>query len=213
MIGVGGGRNCHVRPSPNGHQIAYDSDRYGGRAVYVAESDGTIVRRVSGAGYAELPSWSPDGRFLAFVRGEPLRTKVWNLWVRDMRTSGFRRLTSFRSGQTWTASWFPDSRRVAFTHDNQLIVLDITNGRTRTFRSPVRGSAVRTPAVSPDGRRVIFQVTDDGPWLLDMRTGAMQPLLDDPTAEEFAWTPLGNRVAYHSHRDGAWRIWIASVPS
>jgi len=209
---VAGGSNFHARPSPDGSRIAFDSDRDGQRAVYVAASDGSRIQRVSGAEYAELPSWSPDGAFLAFVRGEPRRPRVWNLWIRDLRTSAFRRLTAFRSGQTWTAAWFPDGRRVAFTHDDLLIVLDITDGRSQTFRSPTGGSAVRTPAVSPDGQRVIFQVTRSGVWLLDLRTRAMRQVQDDKTAEEFAWTPDGTHVAYHSHRDGDWRIWIAPVP-
>ena len=48
-------------PSPDGKQIAFDSDRDGTRGVYVADADGQRVRRVSGEGYAAVPSWSPDG--------------------------------------------------------------------------------------------------------------------------------------------------------
>jgi len=210
---VAGGANYHARVSPDGRQIAFDSDRYGGRSVFLAQIDGSNIRRVGGPGYAELPSWSPDGKWLAFVRGEPGRSRVWNLWVRNMQTSRMIRLTSFRTGQTWTGSWFPDSRRVAFSHDDQLTVTDITNGQSQVYRSPKKGSAVRTPAVSPDGLRVIFQVTRSGAWVLDLRTRTMKPVLDDdPTAEEFAWDPSGSRVAYHSKRGGEWRIWIVSVP-
>jgi len=204
--------NYHARVSPDGRQIAFDSDRYGVRAVYVAQIDGSSIRRVSGPGYAELPSWSPDGKFLTFVRGEPWRQTVWNLWVRNMRTSAMARLTSFRAGQTWTGSWFPDSRRVAFSHNDQLTITDITNGRSQVYRSPKASSSVRTPAVSPDGQHVIFQVTANGAWLLDLRTQKMKQVLQDPTAEEFAWEPGGRRVAYHSKRSGEWQIWIVSVP-
>jgi len=209
---VAGGANYHARVSPDGRQIAFDSDRYGSRSVYLAQIDGSNIRRVGGPGYAELPSWSPDGKWLAFVRGEPGRSRVWNLWMRNMQTSRMIRVTSFRTGQTWTGSWFPDSRRVAFSHDDQLTVTDIMNGQSHVYRSPKKGSAVRTPAVSPDGRRVILQVTRSGAWILDLRTQTMEQVLDDPTAEEFAWDPDGRRVAYHSKRGGEWRIWIVSLP-
>jgi len=79
--------------------------------------------------------------------------------------------------------------------------------------SPRRGRLVRTPAVSPDGQRVVFQVFRDGVWLLDVQTRAMRRILDDPTAEEFAWSPNGDRIAYHSRRDGEWKIWLMALES
>src|SRR6185436_20169907 len=75
-----GAKNYHVQPSPDGTKIAFDSDRDGDRGVYLANMDGTNVRRVSGAGYAAVPTWSPHGDRLAFVRGESDHSQVWNLW-------------------------------------------------------------------------------------------------------------------------------------
>jgi Tol biopolymer transport system component len=203
-----GARNYHVQPSPDGRAIAFDSDRDGERGVYVAQADGTAVRRVSGAGYAAVPTWSPDGEQLAFVRAEPSDPKVWNLWRLHLTTGESERLTAFRYGQTWSASWFPDGNRIAFTHEDRLIVKDLVSGRTREYPSPLPRHLVRTPAVSPDGTKVIFQVRRSGAWLLDMRDGTMRRVLDDPTAEEFAWSRDGRRVAFHSRRDGEWGIWM-----
>jgi Tol biopolymer transport system component len=88
------------------------------------------------------------------------------------------------------------------------MVLDVDTGRSREYRTPVAGRLVRTPAVSPDGSQVIFQVFRSGAWLLDLPTGSMRQLLDDRSAEEFAWSPDGRRIAFHSRRDGEWGIWI-----
>jgi Tol biopolymer transport system component len=205
-------RNYHPRLSPDGRLLAFDSDRDGDRGVYVANRDGSHVRRVSGEGFAAVPSWSPDMGSLAFVRGEPDRPQVWNLWRLDWATGALTRLTRHRYGQTWGASWFPDSRQLCYSHEDQLIVLDTDDGSTRRFASPRRGHLVRTPAVSPDGRIVAFQVLRDGVWLLDVESGHMRRLIEDPSAEEFAWDPNGGRLAYHSRRSGEWRIWIAAAP-
>jgi YD repeat-containing protein len=188
--------------------VAFDSDRDGERAVYVAERSGEHVTRVSGRGYAAVPSWSPNGTQLAFIKAEADRAQVWNLWLMDVATGELQRHTSFRSGQVWGASWFPDGRRVAYSHEDRLVLLDLRSGADEIRESPIKGRLVRTPAVSPDGRRIVFQVYGDGVWMLDVVTGKTGRVLDDVTAEEFAWDPDGRRIAYHSRRDGQWRIWL-----
>jgi Tol biopolymer transport system component len=125
-----------------------------------------------------------------------------------LATGDQKQVTFNTSGQPWGASWFPDGRRIAYGQDDGLIVQDLQSGVTRRYRSPITGRAVRTPAVSPDGRRIIFQVSRDGAWLLDLSTGKMRQVLDDPTAEEYAWAPDGHRVAFHSQRSGGWGVWV-----
>jgi hypothetical protein len=206
-----GARNYHAQPSPDGQLVAFDSDRDGERGVYIVDRDGANVRRVSGSGYAAVPSWSPDGRQLAYVRAEPENPKVWNLWVLSLdpdAPKAARRLTHYSYGQPWAASWFSDGRRICYAHEDKIVVLDLSSGRSREFESPVKDRLVRTPAVSPDGTKVIFQVYRRGAWLLDLETGSMQNVLTDPSAEEFAWSPTGRRIAFHSRRDGAWGIYV-----
>jgi Tol biopolymer transport system component len=207
-----GARNYHVRVSPDGREVAFDSDRDGIRGVYVARADGRGVHRVSGPGYAAVPTWSPDGRRLAFIRGEADRPAVWNLWLLDRATGEQARVTSFRRGQVWGGAWFADGRRLAYSHEDRLILQDLDTGRVREIASPLKGRLVRTPAVSPDGRWIVFQVSRDGVWLLDVERGSMQRVLDDASAEEFAWSPDGRRVAYHSRRSGGWSLWTMAVP-
>ena len=201
-------RNFHARPSPDGAQIAFDSDRDGERGVYIANSDGTNVRRVSGDGFAAVPSWSPDGTTLAFVRAESDKPRVWNLWTLDLKTGEMERLTSNRYGQMWGASWFPDGRHVAYSHEFRIVILDTLTGRERSYQTPRKGKLVRTPAVSPDGNRIMFQVYQDGAWLLEVEDGSMRKVLADPSAEEYSWSPDGRRVAYHSRRSGEWGVWL-----
>ena len=204
-------RNFHVRPSPDGRYIAFDSDRDGERAVYVSDADGGHARRVSGKGYAAVPSWSPDGRSLVFVRAEAARPRTWNLWQLTLASGELRRLTSHPSGQPWGGSWFPDGQRIAYSHEDRIIVRDLSRGTRRAYSSPRPGRLLRTPAVSPDGRWILFQMFRDGVWLLDVTSGSMRKVLDDPSAEEYSWSPDGRRVAYHSRRSGQWGVWTMAA--
>ncbi len=204
-------RNYHARLSPDGKWIAFDSDRNGERGVYIADRTGASISRVSGDGFGAVPSWSPDMKSLAFVRAEPGRPRVWNLWIRTLATGTLSRVTDYRYGQVWGASWFPDSASYAYSHEQELVIADRSGRQLATHPSPVPGRTVRTPAVSPDGRQIVFQVFRDGVWMLDLASGTMHGLLDDPSAEEFAWDPSGRRIAYHSRRDGEWRIWLLTL--
>jgi Tol biopolymer transport system component len=209
-----GAANYHVTMSPDGEQIAYDSDRDGVRGVYVANADGSHPRRISGGGFAAVPSWSPDGKRVAFVRAEPGTTRVWNVWFADVRSGALRRVTSHTLGQPWGASWFPDGQRIAYSIEDRLMVADLVSGLARGYRSPRAGRLVRTPAVSPDGRQIVFQVQRDGVWLLDVERARMRRILDDETAEEFVWLPDGAAIAYHARKAGSYGLWrLALNPS
>jgi Tol biopolymer transport system component len=202
-----GAANYHVVMSPDGELIAYDSDRDGVRGVYVANADGTNPHRISGDGYAVVPSWSPDGTRVAFVRAEANRPRVWNVWLADLESGHFQRITDHPVGQPWGASWFPDGRRLAYSIEDRLMVADLQSGMARGYKSPRAGRLVRTPAVSPDGRRIVFQVQRDGVWLLDLERARMRRILTDATAEEFVWSPRGDAIAYHARTGGSYGLW------
>lgn len=207
-----GAQNYHVRPSPDGRMLAFDSDRDGERGVYLSDAEGRDVRRVSGPGYAVVPSWSPDGQQLAFARGEPGRPRVWNLWLLDLTSGEERKLTQYTSGQVWPGTWFSDGRRLAFTHETTLFVLDTASGGLRGYESPIPGRLMRTPAVAPDDRHIAFQVYRDGMWIVDTFTHRMRRVLSDSSAEEFTWSRDGHRLAFHSRRSGRWGVWLMRAP-
>ncbi|HEX5475079.1 MAG TPA: helix-turn-helix domain-containing protein [Vicinamibacterales bacterium] len=198
----------HARVSPDGGMVAFDSDRDGASALYVAGADGRHVHRVSGAGSAACPAWSPDGRRIAFIKTEAADPDVWNLWTVDVATGELHRRTHYRDGAVRGASWFPDGRRLAFSRADRLRVLDIGTGTARVFRAPRPGRALGMPAVSPDGQRIIVAVAGDGVWQVKVRDGSMRQVLADGTAEGFTWSSDGSQVAFHSQRANGWRILV-----
>jgi Tol biopolymer transport system component len=187
--------------------LAFDSDRDGTRSVYVARRDGSDPIKIGRDGYSAVPRWSPDGRRLAFIKAEPNRPRVWNLWVADLADGSVSRVSNHRVGQAWSGSWFPDGQRITYSVEATLVIATLPSGAIRVVHSPRPGHLVRTPAVSPDGHLIVFQVHRDGIWLFDLRTGAMRRLLADRAAEEFAWSPDGRRLVYHTMHRGRWSLW------
>ncbi len=206
-----GAANYHVTVSPRGDAIAFDSDREGPRGVYVADVSGRNARRISGDGYASVPTWSPDGERIAFVKAEARRPRVWNIWIAEVNGGPMQRVTNHRLGQPWGASWFPDGRRLAYSREQQLVIIDLQTGRSTVIASPRSGRLVRTPAVSPDGSRVVFQVHGDGGWMLDVPRMMLRRILPDPSAEEFVWAPDGRTIAYHARSNDGWSVWTIGI--
>ena len=96
------GNNTDPRWSPDGHSIAFASDRGDHGFIALFDFGRANVRYVAPtADRDSLPRWSPDGKQLAFVRREgvalkapviPLEITRWSVWVADSSTLEARQL-------------------------------------------------------------------------------------------------------------------------
>ncbi len=98
--------------SPDGERIAFRSEREGG-GIFVMGATGESVRRVTTAGFD--PSWSPDGKSLAYST-EPVvdpyaRNVRAELWTADLSTGQSSKLLD---GDAVQPSWSPDGTRIAY---------------------------------------------------------------------------------------------------
>lgn len=76
--------------SPDSRLLAFSSRRSGSPEIWVAQVDGSGARRLTRVGDAVEPSWSPDGRHIAFERLEQ------GIWIIGRDGRGLRRVVSDR---------------------------------------------------------------------------------------------------------------------
>jgi TolB protein len=82
--------------SPVGEQIAYMADLNDNWDLYMVDSDGRNVRRLTEDPAIDgLPAWSPDGRWLAFLSD---RGNNWGIWLLHVATGQTRQLFDFDGG-------------------------------------------------------------------------------------------------------------------
>lgn len=104
--------NISPRWNPKtGREIAFISDRGGSPRIYLIGADGTNERPfLSLGGQMDSPSWSPDGRFIAFTWDGDGGT--FNIYLADVASGQVLRLT--REGRNESPAWSPDSRHIVF---------------------------------------------------------------------------------------------------
>jgi dipeptidyl aminopeptidase/acylaminoacyl peptidase len=216
--GAGGGGGPARTPTPSNVVQVDPRAKVPGSIVYAKAGNlwiqsGASVRQLTTAGTDAMPTWSPDGRFIYFIRTQTGRGL-------------------FPQGCTGTPAWY------TLTVPVLMRIPADGSGTAETIFSGLihRGTYtwfawVRQPAVSPDGRRIALVSDQPDPCrsdvvlqLLDLATGKVAPL---PVSEvpplghqDPAWRPDGRVLAYvRNDRQGArgtpaiWRYTLASRTS
>lgn len=150
ILGIRGAfwtRIAYVTASGSGKGARY--------ALMIADSDGynpqTVVRS---AEPLVSPSWSPDGRQLAYVSFEGGNSAI---FIQDITTGARQKVSSFR-GINGAPSFSPDGRQLALTLSRsgnpEIYVMDIAS---RQLRQLTNQSSIDTePVWSADGSTIYF---------------------------------------------------------
>ena len=177
--------------SPDGSHLAFISDRSGAENLWVARPDGSDARRITHNELAHeyaSPAWAADGRsvFVSLYRAD--RNAI-ELWRYPLDGGSGKELTGGRFSALGAAP-SPDGRYVyyaahegpVFEDDVHLPLWSIRQYDLRTGRQDTvvtaQGSAMR-PALSPDGRLLVYATRLDGETALrirDLASGADRPL-------------------------------------
>ena len=168
------------RFSPDGHRIAFYSNRSGRYEIWEVGLDGSGLRQLSdhvGAESFYFPAWSHDGRHLAAV------DQVGGTWLLDLEPPRHQWVPRYRAerGEMWVTSldWSRDGR--FFAGDTKgggraagIFVESLESGARRRLTD-----SGESPRWLGDSRRLLYQ-RDGGLWLLDTATGASSKVISPP---------------------------------
>ncbi|MDH5538378.1 MAG: Tol-Pal system beta propeller repeat protein TolB [Rhizobacter sp.] len=201
-------------------KLTGDKGVFSTRIAYVTKGGGRFSLRVSDAdgegGQVALnsaepiisPSWSPDGRELAYVSFESQKAVVYSQVV----SSGARRAIANFRGSNSAPAWSPDGQTLAVTLSrdggSQIFLMNRNGDNLRRLTS---SAAIDTePVFSPDGRSIYF-VSDRGGSPQIYRTSLGGGSVERITfANSYnispAISPDGRTLAYISRLGGAFRL-------
>ena len=143
--GPAGAINVEPSLSPDGSKIVFSSERGGRPMLYVMNSDGSNVKRLTFKGrFNSSPSWSPDGSKIAFAGQEE---NNFDIYVMNADGSNITKITSAKkSDGRWSnnedPSFSPDSRYLVYTSNrtgkNQIYISSLTGAEERRVTNDSR---------------------------------------------------------------------------
>ena len=210
-------------------QIAFVSDREGNPEIYVMDINGGNQRNLTNHPDRDRdPSWSPDGKRIAFVsdrdghfRADMPDTPSYEIYVMDADGGSQQNLTNNPHDDRGPA-WSPDGKRIVFTsrreknqdgHFNLEIYVMDDDGRNQQNLTN-NPNEDRYPSWSPDGKRIVFSSRRDGHfrgnfgitheiYVMDADGENQQRLTENRQYDWHpSWSPDGAQIAFVSDRRG-----------
>src|ERR1700721_2558374 len=158
------GTNSSPAWSPDGAQLAFMSSQNGDPEIYVCDSDGSHLQRLTfAAGVSTSPVWNPKtGKQIVFVSdraGDPV------LYLANSDGTNVQRLDMPDMGYVVDPSWSPNGQLLAFSWRRpsgnfDIYVMDIVS-RQLVELTRDEGRNER-PSWAPDGRHLVFESTRTG---------------------------------------------------
>jgi TolB protein len=160
--------------------------------------------------YRWAPAWSPDGRKIAFARGD----SKWKLYVAGADGGHERELTreATQKGLITPDAWSSDNRMLAFAGKGGIVAMKNDGSQKRQL---TRNRQDDYPAWSPDGRKLAF-VRGDYIFVMNANGTDQHRLTWHRAASADGgggptWSPDGQKIAFPAFSSRADRIIVVNA--
>lgn len=148
--------------SPNGREVVFVQrvEESQADALFSVRRDGSGLRRVTAPVESEIygPSWSPDGRTIAFTVWHNGQESIWTVGANGSR---LRKIAE----KARLPDWSPDGRRIIFTDRLSILTMAPDGSRRRQVTPPVLEEETFQATFSPDGTKIAY-VRDWRVWVM-----------------------------------------------
>lgn len=191
--------------SADGRRIAYTAYEGEKARLYILHPfEGRRELVFDRGAQAAAPSFSPDGKWLAFFSTESESNS--NIYVTDANGKNPRQVTFTKSIDT-APTWAPTSREIAFTSDRlgtpQIFIMDREGSNIR--RVSFGGTYHDGPAWAPTGDRIVYVSRVEAVfdlYVLDLRSNQIIKLTEGYSRNESpCWSPDGRHLIFSSNRN------------
>ncbi|MDO9518259.1 MAG: DUF5050 domain-containing protein [Methanosarcinaceae archaeon] len=207
--------------NPENNLIAFQSDRGESADIWVMKPDGSDLKQLTTNLTLDLyASWSPDGTMITFYSD---RTGGSEIWVMNADGTNQKKITN-NSYWDGNPAWGPDNR-IAFssTQSGYMKIWVMNADGTNQMQLTTGNSSDDAVSWSPDGQYITFissRSNDGDIWKMNVGTKEYTLLVSDthyelappdnacPNLMSTAWSPDGNKIAFHSYASSSGAIWI-----
>jgi Tol biopolymer transport system component len=214
--------------SPAGDELAYAADSEGVRKIFLRGLSGDGETRLTSGPFDDIqPSWSPDGKTIAFVRARQAHRKLeptvlfgdfveGDVWTVDRSTGRETRLVE----DAYNPAFSPDGSRIAFdapwARQRRIWVVDAQGHNPKQLTTDSSEAIAHgRPRWSPDGRRIVFQNRESTKFdvrVVDVETQRITWVTNDLFQDvQPVWSPSGRFVYFSSYRSGGLNLWRIAV--
>ena len=199
--------NTAAPTTPGMRRLAFTSSRSGLPQIYVMNSDGSGVNRISSTVEAAMqPRWAPIGGFVAFAGGDSLQHDI-QIFVVSANGRNQVNLTQAPGTVNVDPSWSPDGSKIAFTsmRDGNSEIYLMNSDGSNPRRLTRNSSSDWKPRWFPGRDAISFLSNRDGKYEIYVMNpdGSHQVAVTDPPHDvaDYAWSSDG-RLAFSSSRTG-----------